>query len=158
MIKVEGAENKDIYSGKIADNVYLPEGGAIQNINDKEQVMTAQTLEDRIKMGKNTFNQICAACHQHDGKGVAGAFPPLAASDWLNQDSKRAISVVKNGKSGPITVNGANYNSVMPALGLSDEDIANVLTFVYNSWGNSKKVVTKKDVSSVKAENGGGGH
>ncbi|MBL7543152.1 MAG: nitrite reductase, copper-containing [Bdellovibrionaceae bacterium] len=158
LIKVEGAEDKTIYSGKMADNVYLPEGSAIQTINDKEHVATAQNLEDRIKMGKNVYTQNCAACHQPDGKGIAGAFPPLANSDWLNKDAKRAISVVKNGLSGAITVNGNQFNSVMPALGLSEEDIANVLTFVYHSWGNSKKVVTKKDVSTVKVTAPAGGH
>lgn len=150
LIKVEGKEDKEIYSGKTADNVYLPEGGAIQTINDKEKVLTAETIEQRMKMGRNVYVQSCAACHQQDGKGIPGAFPPLANSDWLNKDVKRAIGVVKNGLSGPITVNGSPYNSVMPALGLSDEDIANVLTFIYNSWGNSKKVVNKKDVSGVK--------
>lgn len=158
LIKVEGSEDKSIYSGKTADNVYLPEGAAIQTINDKEHVATAQTLEDRIKMGKNVYTQNCAACHQPDGKGIAGAFPPLASSDWLNKDAKRAISVVKNGLSGAITVNGNQFNSVMPALGLSEEDIANVLTFVYHSWGNSKKVITKKDVSAVKTLAPAGGH
>lgn len=159
IIKVEGAENKEIYSGKMADNVYLPEGSAIQKINDKEQVLTATNIEQRIKMGKNLYTQNCAACHQPDGKGINGAFPPLANSDWLNKDVKRAIGVVKNGLSGPITVNGNPYNSVMPALGLSDEDIANVLTFVFNSWNNSKKEVNAKDVSNVKGNtSSGGGH
>ena len=159
IIKVEGAENKEIYSGKMADNVYLPEGSAIQKINDKEQVLTATNIEQRIKMGKNLYAQNCAACHQPDGKGINGAFPPLANSDWLNKDVKRAIGVVKNGLSGPITVNGNPYNSVMPALGLSDEDIANVLTFVFNSWNNSKKEVNAKDVSNVKGNtSSGGGH
>jgi nitrite reductase (NO-forming) len=158
LIKVEGPEDKVIYSGKMADNVYLPEGGAIQKVDDSEEVTKATTLEDRIKLGRNIYAQSCAACHQPTGKGVEGAFPPLAGSDWLNQDAKRAIGVVKNGLSGPIVVNGVNYNSVMPALGLSDDDIANVLTYVYSDWGNSKKVVTPKDVSEVKSGEPAGGH
>ncbi len=158
LIKVEGDDDKIIYSGKTADNVYLPEGGAIQKINDVEKVALATTLEDRINLGRNIYTQSCAACHQHDGKGVDGAFPPLASSDWLNKDMKRAISAVKNGLSGPIVVNGKNFNSVMPALGLSDEDIANVLTFVYSSWGNAGKIVTPKDAAEVKSENPAGGH
>jgi len=150
MLKVEGPENKEIYSGQIADNVYLPEGGAIQK-TPEATVTVAKTSADRIRMGKAVYAQNCAACHQPDGKGVAGAFPPLASSDYLNADMKRAIGVVKGGLSGEVTVNGQKFNSVMPALGLSDEDVANVLTYIYSSWGNSKKVVTPGDVKAVKA-------
>lgn len=158
IIKVDGPEDKVIYSGKTADNVYLPEGGAIQQVHDPEKVAVATSVEERIKLGKNIYAQSCAACHQPDGTGVDGAFPPLAKSDWLNKDVSRSIGVVKNGLSGPIVVNGANYNSVMPALGLNDEDIANVLTYVYSNWGNSGKVVTPKDVAAVKAGAPAGGH
>jgi len=149
MIKVEGPENKEIYSGLISDSVYLPEGSAIQK-TPEAVVTVAKTLDDRLRMGKNTFTQVCAACHQADGKGIPNAFPPLAGSDFLNKDKARAIGVVKNGLAGDVVVNGQKFNSVMPALGLSDEDIANVLTFVYHSWGNSKKVVTPGEVKAVK--------
>jgi nitrite reductase (NO-forming) len=149
LMKVEGAENLEIYSGKTADNVYLPEGGAIQKVTDREIVSVAATLEDQIKFGRNIYQQNCAACHQADGKGIPGAFPPLASADYFNADWKRAIDVVKNGKTGAITVNGTPYNGVMPSLGLSEEDIANVLTFVSHSWGNKKRVFKKSDVSAV---------
>jgi nitrite reductase (NO-forming) len=149
LMKVEGAENKEVYSGKTADNVYLPEGGAIQKVTDKEIVSTAATLEDQIKFGRNIYQQNCAACHQADGKGIPRAFPPLANSDYFNADWKRVIDVVKNGKSGAITVNGTPYNGVMPSLGMSEEDIANVLTYVSHSWGNKKRVFKKSEVSAV---------
>ncbi|MBP9709163.1 MAG: nitrite reductase, copper-containing [Oligoflexales bacterium] len=156
MMKVSGKENKEVYSGKTMDNVYLPEGGSIQTINDKAKLSKATTPQERIAMGKVSYDANCAACHQVDGKGVPGAFPPLANSDYLNKDIKQAISAVKNGLNGPITVNGEKYNSVMPALGLSDEEIANVLTYVYSVWGNSKKVVTPADVKAVEAIKQGG--
>jgi nitrite reductase (NO-forming) len=150
IMKAIGAEDKTIFSGETADNVYLPEGGAIQQVKEKEEHTTAKTLEDRISMGKNVFTQNCAACHQPDGKGVSGAFPPLAGSDYLKNDVNKVISVVKKGLSGSIKVNGDKYDGVMPSLSLSDEDIANVLTYVYHSWGNSKKTILPKQVSSVK--------
>ncbi|MBN8538574.1 MAG: nitrite reductase, copper-containing [Deltaproteobacteria bacterium] len=150
IMKAIGAEDKTIFSGKTADNVYLPEGGAIQQVKEKEEPTTAKTLEDRISMGKNVYTQNCAACHQPDGKGVSGAFPPLAGSDYLKNDVNKVISVVKKGLSGSIKVNGDKYDGVMPSLSLSDEDIANVLTYVYHSWGNSKKTILPKQVSSVK--------
>lgn len=151
LMKVEGTENKVVYSGKILDTVYLPEGGTVQSINDKAQVLKATTIEQRIAMGKVTYTANCVACHQADGKGIPSAFPPLAKSDFLNADKKRSISVVKNGLSGPVTVNGEKYNSVMPALSLNDEEIANVLTYVYSTWGNSKQSVTPEEVKAVKA-------
>lgn len=159
LMKVEGGENKEVFSGKMADNVYMPEGGAIQKVPDKEQLSVATTLEDQLKLGKAVFGQNCAACHQPDGKGIVGAFPPLAGADFFNADPKRAIDIVKNGKSGQITVNGSPYNGVMPALGLSDEDVANVLTYVSHSWGNKKRVFKKSEVSGISLrKNEGGAH
>lgn len=154
IMKVEGAENKEIFTGKTADNVYLPEGGAIQKVTDKEQIATASSIEDQIKLGKTVYANNCAACHQPDGKGIAGAFPPVANSDYFNADHKRAISVVKNGLTGKITVNGQPFNAVMPSLGLSDADIANVLTYVSNNWGNKKRKFTKEEVTAVPKANG----
>lgn len=149
IMKVEGSEDKEIFSGKMADNVYLPEGGAIQKVTDKELISVATSPEDQVKFGKNIYRQNCAACHQVDGKGIVGAFPPLASADYFNADWKRAIDVVKNGKTGAITVNNTPYNGVMPALGLTEEDIANVLTYISHSWENKKRVFKKSEVSAV---------
>ena len=105
-------------------------------------------------MGERVFAQNCAACHQPNGAGLAGAFPPLAGSDYLNADVKRAIGVVLHGLSGPVTVNGVQYNSLMPALSLKDEDVANVLTYVYSQWGNNGSRVTPDQVKAVRAAGG----
>ncbi len=159
IMTVEGPEDKLVYSGKTADNVYHPEGGAIQKTPEREQIATAQSLEDQLRLGKTIYAQNCLACHQPDGKGIKGAFPPIAASDWLNKDKTRAIDTVKNGLTGKITVNGDLYDAVMPSLGLSDEDIANVLTYIYQNWDNSKKVVSPAEVKAVPKRAGPtGGH
>lgn len=158
LMKVSGEENKTVYSGKTMDNVYRPEGSAVQTLNESTKVLTAKTVADQIAMGRVTYTANCAACHQPEGKGIPNAFPPLVKSDYLN-DKTKAISAVKNGLSGDIVVNGEKYNGVMPALGLSDEDIANVLTYVYSSWGNGKKVVSPAEVKALKAERADqGGH
>jgi nitrite reductase (NO-forming) len=79
-------------------------------------------------------------------------FPPLAKSDFLVADRKRAIGVVLNGLSGPVTVNGSAFNSVMPPMSqFNDDEIANILTFALNSWGNNGGVVTAKEVTQIRA-------
>lgn len=144
MLKVSGEENSKIYSGKQVDGIYQPEGSTIQSLpeGDKVSVVKATTLEERMQYGKQIYSQSCFACHQNTGEGLNGVFPPLAKSDWLNEDVNRTIETVLNGLSGEITVNGKTYNNMMPRQVLSDEEVANVLTYVYNSWGNNKTVVT----------------
>jgi nitrite reductase (NO-forming) len=151
MLKVEGGENKVVYSGKISDEVYQPEGGAIQSVGEAPTQAPAANKAERIERGKRVFNNVCAACHQPSGAGLPGAFPPLAASDYLNADKPRAIGIAIGGLAGKVTVNGKEFNSQMPALNLADEDVANVLTFVYNSWGNAGHEVTPAEVAKVRA-------
>ena len=108
---------------------------------------------DRVASGKRVFQQICAACHQSNAMGLPGAFPPLAASDYLNADPKRAIGIVLHGLSGKITVNSTGYASVMPAQGpnLSDEEVANVLTYVLNNFDNKGGEITPAEVKVARA-------
>lgn len=101
--------------------------------------------------GKAIYNKTCVACHQANGQGIPNAFPPLAKSDYLNKDVNRAIKVVLNGLNGPITVNEKKYNSAMTSQGLSDQQVADVLTYVYSSWGNNNTKVTP---AMVKAQRG----
>ena len=158
MLKVEGAEDKVVYSGKQSDEVYQPEGGAIQSLDETApRQAPAASKAERIERGKRVFANVCAACHQPGGTGVAGVFPPLAGSDFLNADKTRAIGVVVNGLSGEIMVNDKTYNSQMPSPDLSDEDIANALTFVYSSWGNAGHEVKPSEVAAVRAAKKAGG-
>lgn len=106
--------------------------------------------EAKINRGKAVYAATCIACHQASGMGVPNAFPPLAASDFLNKDINRAIKFVKFGFKGPIKVNGKDYNAEMVKPNLTDDQIADVLTFVSNQWGNKPKDVTKAQVAKVK--------
>ena len=155
MLKAEGNENKSVYSGKQVEGIYNPEGGSIQTMPGAEDgapaAAVAVSVEERIKLGKQIYSQTCFACHQAEGQGIAGAFPPLANSDYLNADVDRAINIVLHGKTGEMTVNGEKYNSVMTAQNLTDEEIANVLTFIYNSWDNNKTEVTPMMVTKAKS-------
>ncbi len=153
MLKVKGTEDKTLYSGVKQEGIYLPEGGTIQEMPSeaKAVVKTNKTLAEKIAAGKSLYQKTCFACHQANGEGIPNAFPPLAKSDYLNADVKRAIGVVVNGKTGEITVNGKKYNSVMTKQTLTDDEIADVLTYVYNSWGNNKTNVKVSTVQEVKS-------
>jgi mono/diheme cytochrome c family protein len=111
----------------------------------------AKSKADRITMGSHLFASICAACHQPTGLGRPNVFPPLASSDFLNADKSRAIGIVIHGRQGEVIVNGQKFNSSMPSFPLNDEDIADVLTYVYNSFGNSGLEVTPEEVKTVRA-------
>ena len=155
MLKVEGEENKKVFTGEIHDGIYLPEGSTIQSMpsldrNKEKEDIVALSFEEKMQFGKDKYMATCVACHQADGKGIENAFPPLANADYLNADVNRAIDIVLHGKTGEITVNGKKYNSVMTAQALSDEEVANVLTYVYNSWGNNKTDVTPEMVAAVR--------
>lgn len=150
-MKVEGAENKEIYSGKIGDEVYRSEGSTIQNITQESKLQpAAANKEERIAVGETLYKQNCLACHQTNGQGIPSAFPPLAKSDYLNADANRAIRVIAHGLSGNLKVNGEVYNGVMPALQLDDEQIANILSYVYNNFENSGKEVTPEQVAEAR--------
>jgi nitrite reductase (NO-forming) len=150
MLKVSGTKDLNIYSGKQSDSVYLPEGSTIQEIAIAKTVSKAPKTKAQILLaGKRIYKSNCLACHQAMGEGIKGAFPPLAKSDFLDKDISKVISVVKNGLEGPVKVNGESFNSVMPALGLNDADISYVLSYIYNSWGNKKKIISIKDVKKV---------
>ncbi len=91
-----------------------------------------------LDAGKAAYLANCAACHQPEGNGLPGAFPPLAGSDFLKANGiEKVTENVLKGISGKLTVNGVEYNNVMPAMShLADGDIANIVTYVFNSWGN----------------------
>ncbi|MCO1335287.1 copper-containing nitrite reductase [Microbulbifer sp. OS29] len=147
MLKIDGDEDLAVYSGKQEDSVYLPEGGGIQSIAERGSVsVKAKSKEERILFGERTYAQNCMACHQSSGQGIPGAFPPLAGSDYLLSSPNRSIDVLLHGLSGEIVVGGQSYNGVMPAVQLSDESIANVLTYVLNSWGNNGGVILPEQV------------
>jgi nitrite reductase (NO-forming) len=151
-LDVEGPPAVAVYSGKVAEHVYLPEGGAVQVVQAPGQgERRAQSPAERIELGQAVYERNCAACHQANGAGLPGAFPPLARSDFLNADKARAIGIVVSGLQGPITVNGDEYNGVMPAQRMDDHDIANVLTYVYSQWGNAGHVVTEAEVDAVRS-------
>ncbi len=117
------------------------------------EVAGASSVAQQVAQGKAVYDTVCLACHQADGKGLPGAFPPLAGSDYMLGDKERAVGVIVNGLQGEVVVNGTTFNSVMPAMvQLSDQEIADALTFAMNSWGNAGGSVSVSQVAAVRAK------
>ena len=147
LLVAKGEENRKIY----AKNEPTPYVSDLKiSTTPKDDAIVNKTKEQQIADGKVVYTKTCVACHQAQGQGMEGAFPPLAKSDFLNADVDRAIDIVLHGKQGEVTVNGKKYNSVMTPQPLSVQEVADVLTYVYNTWDNSKKVVTPEMVQKIK--------
>lgn len=106
-------------------------------------------LLQSMKRGEEIYQDFCINCHMHEGEGVVGVFPPLAGSDYLIEKRQESISAVKYGQKGEITVNGVKYNNIMLPLYLSDEEVADVMNYVLNSWGNKGEFVTVEEVKAI---------
>jgi mono/diheme cytochrome c family protein len=111
----------------------------------------------RAQLGRKVFDTTCIACHQANGLGVPGQYPPLVASEWVNGSEERIIRIVLHGLNGPVTVEGKEYNNVMAPLGaaLKDEQVANVISYVRASWGNTAPEVMPEAVAKVRADTAG---
>ena len=106
----------------------------------------------KIAAGGKLYNTYCATCHQSDGKGDGTRFPPLENSEYVKGDRRRLISIVLNGLSGPITVNGVGYNEVMPPNSyLSNDQIAMILTYVRANFKNNLTGIQPEEVARVRA-------
>ena len=155
MLSVAGEPRAEIYSGKQVDETYLGDKVASMDaVGTAAAAVTAGNLtkDQQINAGEVLFKGTCSVCHQENGQGIPDVFPPLAKSDYLLKDPRRAIDVALNGLSGPVTVNGKAYNSVMPPMSqLNDDEVANILTYALNSWGNQAGVITADQVKTVRA-------
>src|SRR3546814_6296732 len=109
-----------------------------------------RSLDEHLKLGKVLYEGNCAACHQLSGQGLAGAFPPLANSDYLMAREDKGAGIILHGLSGKIVVNGVEYDGIMPQMMLSNDEIASVLTYIRNTWGNQGGLVTAEEVSAVR--------
>ncbi len=106
------------------------------------------SLEASIERGEEIYVSNCAACHRKNGKGLFGT-PPLAESDYLLADTDRAIRIIRNGIEGDILVNGKAYKNAMLPVELTDEETADVMNYILNSWGNEGGTVTVERVTEV---------
>ena len=120
------------------------------------------TVEEQIAAGKALFAGTCSTCHMQNGEGMAGVFPPLAKSDYIAAEPKSVPRVILHGLEGAVTVNGTEYNSIMPPMAqLTDDEVANISTYVLNTWGNPGGKVTKAEAAEIrkaKPANASAGH
>jgi mono/diheme cytochrome c family protein len=107
---------------------------------------------DPVVLGQRLFNGKCVACHQPDGKGRPGQFPPLAQSEWLLGPPEIPVRILLYGLQGDVTVSGQHFNGNMPTFGeqLKDEQIAAVLTYVRQEWGNQADAVSAELIETLR--------
>ena len=109
-------------------------------------------LEQSIGDGKAIYSEFCIRCHLGQGEGVEGIYPPLANSDWLSEKRRESIKSIKFGLKGEIEVNGETYNNRMMSMGLTDREVADVMNYIINDFGNEEKdlpQVTLNEVSKL---------
>jgi len=136
------------FSPMVYDERYQPKSGGAE--------ARELTPEEIIASGKKLY-ATCMTCHQANGQGVAGVYPPLAGAEWVTGSEERLIRVLLHGLSGPIEVKGNTYNSLMPAFGKvtgggynwSEERISHVLTYIRQEWGNQAAPITKEKVTEI---------
>ncbi len=123
-------ESKDLYAG----------------MDDK----TKTRMQQYYRQGKKLYLTHCASCHQIDGKGLASLYPPLSGADYLMKDPVKVACIIKKGISGEIVVNGTKYNQPMPSLDyLTNIEIAEIITYISNSWENKSTLHEVKTVESI---------
>jgi mono/diheme cytochrome c family protein len=114
-----------------------------------------EAAPDPMVVGRRTYNN-CSTCHQADGSGVSGVYPPLAGSEWVTGSPDALVRILLHGVNGPMNVNGVTYNGEMPAWSqLSDNQIAAVLTYIRASWGNSAPPIAEEFVQRIRAAESG---
>ena len=146
----------DSQAGGFNGKVYEP----FDSYEVVQEVQPQLNVDPRFEQGRLAYMTYCFACHQADGGGLAGSYPPLAESDWVNDENpERMLRVIMNGLTGPITVNGEAWNvsAQMPAFGMAisdNEELAALVTFVrgQKEWGNEASEVTDEEVEAVRNE------
>ena len=143
-----GCTKVDQLNANFASNVHAPFG------SPDEVASLAPSEEELVfNQGKQLYAN-CQGCHQPNGGGTPGSFPPLVGSEWVLGGSQRAAAIVMNGLGGPITVVGKSFNNQMTPVGATwtDEQIAAVLTYIRNEWGNDGGRVMPEEIGKARGK------
>lgn len=123
---------------------------SFKNKNEDQKITQATPLSESMERGEKIYETNCLQCHLPDGKGTGNTVPPLANSDWFTEKRAASIHAVKFGLKGQITVNNKSYKGFMPKQRLEPQQLADVMNYIFNSWGNiSDKIVTVEEVEKV---------
>lgn len=144
------------YSGGFDPLVYNEQASA----GSATAAAAAAAAPDPIAVGKRLFVQNCATCHQASGQGLAGVYPPLVDSEWVNGNPEAIGRILLHGLGGPVTVKGATYNGAMPSFGplgsnWKDDRIAAVLTYIRQEWGNKGGPITADQIAKIRSATSG---
>ena len=143
--RVEVPVERVVYRDRMSDGRMSAPSGATEVKNFKDPAA------EQMSRGQAIYSRTCIACHQPSGGGLPPVFPPLAESEWVAKGPSVAVRGILHGLQGPITVRGVAYNSMMPpVMGLRDAEIADVVTYVANSFGNSAGTVTEAEVKAIR--------
>ena len=130
---------------KITVFIYLISLGIFSSI-----LFQNKTKKESIKAGSEIYQDFCLQCHLSTGIGVSGVFPPLKASDYLLKNTNLSIAGIKYGLKGKIIVNNEEYDGIMVRQGLDDEEVADVMNYILNEWGNKTSAfITPNQVSKI---------
>lgn len=169
MLKVEGPADMLVYSGKEVDAVYLGKAAAegagmgsrlaalrqqVRNAIQNDPRIADLNKQIQMEQGKAVYMQTCFVCHQPAGQGIPGQIPPLAKADFVqSNNTDDLVRGLLFGRTGEITVNGKKYNGTMPPQNnLNDEEVASVLTYVRNTWGNTADSIGARQVGKIRQE------
>lgn len=106
-------------------------------------------LKESMQRGAEVYKDFCLQCHMATGEGLKNVYPPLAKSDFIKKNRELSIKAIKYGLSEKITVNGNSYQTPMPDPGLYEEEVRDVANYIFNSWGNTAKMVTLEEVEAI---------
>ncbi|MBV1777442.1 nitrite reductase, copper-containing [Burkholderiaceae bacterium DAT-1] len=155
LLAVSGPDRPDIYAKGVINQ--LPDAAKANPVvvaHGEEAPANAEPPAPRDNAlpnrGKQVFDKACVACHQANGSGIPGVFPPLANSDFLQKNPKEAARILIGGRAGEITVNGVKYNGVMPPQDLSDAEVADVLNYVNVQFNGGKPVLSADEVKQLR--------
>ncbi|WP_316820473.1 cytochrome c [Pedobacter gandavensis] len=122
------------------------------NAQIKKKTLVAKTSTNQLATGKILYAKHCVACHQADGGGVMGLNPPLIKTDYVLGDKKRLINIILKGLDQEIEIDGETYANPMPGLShLSDQEVADVLSYIRNNFGNKASLISPAEVKVIRA-------